>query len=363
MWARAMHREALLVALVLATLACQRGPSLHAVYHVSTDVALERKMDAVSIDLEMRLHVPVARSGPYGVLVGSGQMPRISGPLVEMSRDQEKAQVLLGPSQEFAEQVRLAALKNIAETLRGRLANLDASGVRLSIGRDTVVVDAARLPRDRIDTIRRVLLRQADLQFHMVDEANNEWFASLAPSAPASLRLERRSWLDAAGAREHLQVVYIASSRFELEAFFAAHPAPISSLVGYEHSPEGTWRAFLLLRRPDLTGDDLSDAYVDWDKEKNVPVIGVGFDDRGSQRLADVSARNIGGRMAIVFEGVVKMAPVIDGKLGKAIHISLGTGTPMQLQQEAKDFVGMLRSGSLAAPIQEVAFAVTEEKK
>ena len=61
---------------------------------------------------------------------------------------------------------------------------------------------------------------------------------------------------------------------------------------------------------------------------------------------------NIGRKMAILLDDKINSAPVIEGRIGARGRITLGGfGDPFALQQEAKDLVGVLRSGALPAPL------------
>jgi preprotein translocase subunit SecD len=56
--------------------------------------------------------------------------------------------------------------------------------------------------------------------------------------------------------------------------------------------------------------------------------------------------------MAVLLDDQINSAPVIEGRIGARGRITLGGfGDPFQLQQEAKDLVGVLRSGALPAPL------------
>jgi preprotein translocase subunit SecD len=56
--------------------------------------------------------------------------------------------------------------------------------------------------------------------------------------------------------------------------------------------------------------------------------------------------------MAVLLDDKINSAPVIEGRIGARGRITLGGfGDPFALQQEAKDLVGVLRSGALPAPL------------
>ena len=74
---------------------------------------------------------------------------------------------------------------------------------------------------------------------------------------------------------------------------------------------------------------------------------------RGASRMADLTGRNIGKRMAIVLDDRVESAPVIQGQIGARGRITLGAYLDRnELLQEAKDLVVVLQAGALPAPLR-----------
>lgn len=96
-----------------------------------------------------------------------------------------------------------------------------------------------------------------------------------------------------------------------------------------------------------LTGDLLSDANVRIDTRYNEPYVAIDFNSVGAKRFDQITAANIGKRMAIVLDDTVYSAPVIRERIsGGSAQVS-GSFT----SQEATDLAIILRAGSLPAPV------------
>ena len=97
-----------------------------------------------------------------------------------------------------------------------------------------------------------------------------------------------------------------------------------------------------------LTGDLLSDAQVRIDNRFNEPYVAIEFNSVGAKRFDQITAANVGKRMAIVLDDAVYSAPVIRERIsGGSAQIS-GSFT----SQEATDLAIVLRAGSLPAPVK-----------
>ncbi|MDT8440542.1 MAG: protein translocase subunit SecD [Desulfuromonadales bacterium] len=97
-----------------------------------------------------------------------------------------------------------------------------------------------------------------------------------------------------------------------------------------------------------LTGDLLSDANVRIDTRFNEPYVAIDFNAVGAKRFDQITAANVGRRMAIVLDDTVYSAPVIRERIsGGSAQIS-GSFT----EQEATDLAIVLRAGSLPAPVE-----------
>jgi protein-export membrane protein SecD len=122
----------------------------------------------------------------------------------------------------------------------------------------------------------------------------------------------------------------------------------------YEELNDQDYRLlYLLNEKAELTGKTLKNAGVEigqgMDFETgNNPYVSVEFNKQGARDLSRVSAANINKRMAIVLDGNVYSAPVIQEKIpGGQARIS-GTFT----MNDARDLAIVLRAGALPAPAE-----------
>jgi len=96
-----------------------------------------------------------------------------------------------------------------------------------------------------------------------------------------------------------------------------------------------------------MTGEMVKDAQVRIGGSFNEPYVSLDMTSRGGKVFAHITEKNVGKRMAIVLDDVVKSAPVIRERiLGGSAQIS-GNFT----HEEAADLAIVLRVGALPAPV------------
>ena len=104
---------------------------------------------------------------------------------------------------------------------------------------------------------------------------------------------------------------------------------------------------------PQLTGDDLQDAGVQIDQQKNQPYVNLVFKSQGAKRFEEVTGKNLGKRMAVILDGNVYTAPNIQSKIaGGRAQITLGSGNFNKLMKEARDIALVLRAGALPVELE-----------
>ncbi|MCY4262337.1 MAG: protein translocase subunit SecD [Candidatus Dadabacteria bacterium] len=103
---------------------------------------------------------------------------------------------------------------------------------------------------------------------------------------------------------------------------------------------------FLTERLASVTGEYISDARITFDNYGN-PAVGFTFRGDGANKFGKLTEDNIGERLAIVLDGVIKSAPTIQDKITYQ-----GTITGTFTTEEAKDLALILRSGSLPVPVR-----------
>jgi len=111
---------------------------------------------------------------------------------------------------------------------------------------------------------------------------------------------------------------------------------------------EVTKRPFLLKNQTLMTGDLLSEAKVNIDQRFNEPYVSLTFNAQGAKLFEEITAANVKKRLAIILDGSVYSAPVIQERIsGGSAQI-----TGRFSMDEAKDLAIVLRAGALPAPVK-----------
>ena len=120
----------------------------------------------------------------------------------------------------------------------------------------------------------------------------------------------------------------------------------VVSGVGDASAGERPETAFYLVRKiPVVTGRDLRNARPSLD-ENNQPVVQFSLKREGAAKFATATEQNIGRRLAIVLDGRVQSAPVIENRIADEGRIQ-GSFTT----EEVDDLSLKLRSGALPASL------------
>jgi len=107
----------------------------------------------------------------------------------------------------------------------------------------------------------------------------------------------------------------------------------------------------LVHRRVLVSGESLSQAWPGFDQQTNQPDINFRFNGDGARRFGDATARNIGKRFAIILDGKVISAPVIQS----AITGGSGQITGNFTNESAAELANLLEGGALPAPLKIIA--------
>jgi preprotein translocase subunit SecD len=152
---------------------------------------------------------------------------------------------------------------------------------------------------------------------------------------------------DIIGRTATLEMRMVDDSTEAQAALLGSGPVPF----GDERFTEPDGQPIIVKKQVIISGDNLSDAQAGFDSQTQEPSVNLTVDAKGARVVRDVTRDNVGKRMAILLfekgKGQVVTAPVIRSELGARFQIT-GHMTP----QEANDTALLLRSGSLAAPME-----------
>ena len=198
------------------------------------------------------------------------------------------------------------AVSQAIETIRNRLDQFGLSEPLVAKqGQDAIVVELPGIKTQAEEQRARELIsRSAKLELMAVDEDRAARVNTLTPA-------EAASYAD----------VILPDQQHETQKYLV-HEIPI------------------------LDGGMLTDARVGFDKN-NRPIISFTLNSEGAQIFGDFTGKNVGNHLAVVLDGKVYSAPVINERIGGGSGQISGNYSI----QEAQDLAIALRSGALVAPI------------
>jgi len=103
---------------------------------------------------------------------------------------------------------------------------------------------------------------------------------------------------------------------------------------------------YLVEKKSRVGGENLVDAKASFDPQEG-HAVSFRFDTTGAQKFGKATSENVGKRFAVILDGVVITAPVINTAITGGSGIITGNFT----SQEAADLSVLLRAGALPAPL------------
>lgn len=126
-------------------------------------------------------------------------------------------------------------------------------------------------------------------------------------------------------------------------------PADDEEIVyGVPEPDTGKTPVYVLKKRALLTGEYLTNATITFDHMTGRPMVSLTFDNEGAKKFYDITSRYTKWRLAIVLDGKVQSAPVIDEPIPSGSAVIRGNFS----DDEAKKLAIILRAGSLPAPLK-----------
>jgi len=321
----------------------------------------------------------------------------------------------------YADSIRKEALHSAVLTIRDRIDERGIAEPSVVEKGDDIIVELPGLEEEAAARVRQLIARTAKLEFKMVKDGSpfmenlfayvngdeNRRIAGDPDAAGQEIKAEPDSWTSEENNQRHKdwylyahdqdrsitiakaktigcwhkglevkdgKVRCTVSGKVILQDYLTSLLAkdakkwkvPEGDQIGYERvTPEASakdrrpyWRTWYLDRTVRLSGSAVTQAVVNWDPNTAKPVVDVTFNRYGGHVFGDLTANNVGHKMAIILDEKINSAPVINGPIrgGQAV-ITMGGADPDHMQAEAEDLVSVLKTGSLPAPLQEESYA------
>ncbi|MGI9538254.1 MAG: protein translocase subunit SecD [Desulfocapsaceae bacterium] len=244
--------------------------------------------------------------------------------------------IILQLSQEKIDYIKNNAVAQSLEIIRNRIDQFGvAEPVIIRQGADEIVIQLPGIKDP--ERAMKLLGDTAQLEFKIVAESEGANIDQLIANAVDSGQWSGK-WQERDEVRE-LNRLLAGSLPANTAIYFERL---VDNQTGIESS-----RPILLETKVLMTGDMVKNAQVRIGGTFNEPYVSLDLTSRGGKVFATLTEKNVGRRMAIVLDGVVKSAPVIRERiLGGSAQIS-GSFT----HENASDLAIVLRVGALPAPV------------
>jgi preprotein translocase subunit SecD len=266
-------------------------------------------------------------------------------PVLEVRKSGNSSYQLSIPPGEFVERA-----KNLLSDRFGNL-EVDVPEIQEDMARVSIAMKEGEINfiktnavKQAVETIRNRIDQFGVREPQIVSEANDRIVVQL-PGIK-----EKRRAVDIIGKTAILEFKLV-DEEHSLEEALSGN-VPEASQISYQKLVDrdiGTVskRPILLKKKTDLTGDHIKSARVSFANQTGSAYVSISFDSLGSRIFDRVTGNNVKKRLAIVLDGTVYSAPVIQERIsGGQAQITGNFST-----EEASDLAIVLRAGSLPAPV------------
>ncbi|HXX57819.1 MAG TPA: protein translocase subunit SecD [Thermodesulfovibrionales bacterium] len=314
------------------TLGLDLQGGVHLVFEVEADRAVEITTERIAQSLKetlekKKLAAEITRNGLLITVAPNSMDVRkaIEDSYPVLTPVETGAKLVYRLSDREATRIKDTAADQALETIRNRI---DQFGVaeptihRQAANEIVVQLPGIKDPKRAIEIIGKT----AQLEFKMVDDSS-----PVAAEIPANIK---------PGEEESLLSKFAGKLPQDDEILFEKFTN--------RETGEVTKRPILLKKQALMTGDLLTEAKVTIDQRFNEPYVGITFNAPGAKLFEDITAANVKKRLAIILDGTVYSAPVIQERIAGGNAQITGRFS----MDEAKDLAIVLRAGALPAPIK-----------
>jgi protein-export membrane protein SecD len=321
------------------------------------DVANEQKVAFTQIDhladapSPTRLKVSFASAGD--VTRFNKDVLSKFGELKVISEDNTSMTLQLDPM--LVQQTRRDAVDQTINTIRTRIDKMGVTEPSISKrGDDQIQI---QLPGyDDPAEAKSLIGRTAQLEFQMCDDVTD--FLEQLKDLPEGVQFIKSGYGRPNGSTGKDAFLEFTEDKLPAVKAYLAGKVPVENEIKYGKMSTGLGpvmlRTYTLHKRVVLTGDDLVDTRVSTGSDTDPrPAVSITFSPSGARIFDELTAANVGNRMAIVLEELVDSAPVFQGRIsGGSASITMGGGRSRdETIRDANQLSLVLKSGALPAPV------------
>lgn len=270
---------------------------------------------------------------------------------LRLTDEQDQGVITYALGREFKVEIEENSVKKSIEVIRNRIDEFGVTEPEIvSLGSDRIIV---QLPGVKdIERAKALIGKTAKLEFKLVHDTLASNGSGQVPSELAKLMSDAKA----------------QGIEYKRGEKFSDYVAKMNEL--YKDMPRGYELVFEKIMNPatnevtallpylvttttNLTGEGLQDASVRIDQQNNQPYVGMTFKTQGALAFEKITGDNIGRRLAVILDGNIYSAPVIQGRIGGGnAQITLGAGDYNTLLKEARDLSLVLRAGALPVELE-----------
>jgi len=235
-------------------------------------------------------------------------------------------------TEESLEDIRSSFLQNyrsVKFTIRNNIASISIDQLYKKSIQDSAIKQSLEIVRKRID--------ESGTKEPLIQRSGSERILLQLPGVKNPERIK-----DLLGKTAKLNFHMVDD---EDSKSLSLNIAPFGKMIVSEINNEDI--KYLLEKKSRVGGENLIDANASFDPTEG-HAVSFRFDTTGAQKFGKATSENIGKRFAVVLDGVVITAPVINSAITGGSGIITGNFT----SQEAADLAVLLRAGALPAPLE-----------
>jgi len=223
------------------------------------------------------------------------------------------------------------------DIIRQRINNSGLTGNTVqSVGKNRILVQVPGYNVDEVKRVKEIIKKRGHLAFRLVCQ-NNTLVDQFLKIREDNEKIRRWN-------KEHPdkpRALRPYPEGYEL--------MDLTEIVEREGRQKKRRETLLIEKKERLTGDDISRVYSTHDQYGR-PAVGLDFTLLGRKKMARVTGKNIGRRLAIVLDGELKSAPTIQSRITRSAQI-----TGDFSQEEVDAMIDVLKAGSLDIKMKELS--------
>jgi preprotein translocase subunit SecD len=302
---------------------------------------------------------------------------------MSFSRTKDQRSLVFKVRPTVGSQIRERAVSQAKDIILRRVDELGLREASVSSRDEDIIVEVPGEDEKSFATIRDIISKTARLEFKLLDD-ETDFFGAVqrnakAESLPEGLEFQIENapaGKNAAGENRSKPITYALLRKGPKETstqalqrmreWVATLDVPSDREVGYHiesrvvdeitlKEEEIGVRTYFLKSRAEITGDMIREAAAQPDQSQGGMGgwhVAITFTDAGGRIFEKITGANIQRRFAIILDGRISSAPVIQSKIaGGHGQITMGSGDPEKQLKDSKELELVLRSGALPAPI------------